>query len=283
MSKAFSAVLTLAIALTASVGSATASETAGVSIEKESSSSYSDILKKTSVTYFSIVHGTPLSDISSPYALDHNGKKTKSSFNAINLDNDVTAAYMLNSDVGIGPYVPFILVPVQGQGLVLGDVGIKTFNKHLISYNGLNISGNLYLQAPTAKASRNRGMDFGVKSTPAVRYAIPSTRFAIGTWNEAKWYSGVVSGKTFKLYTQPYVNYALTSSLALNLGYEIETDHMQGNSNLNFTTYQTDLLPGVVWFITPKVMVNPYLQIFTGNKISTDTTALGAVINASIL
>jgi len=283
MSKAFYAVLAMTAALASSLGSAQASEIGGVSVGGEKSDAYSDIMKNLYLNYFAIVHGTPLNDISSPYTLDHNGKHSKTSFNTINFDSEVTAAYMVTKDIGIGPSIPFLLIPVQGQGLVMGDVAIKTFDKHLISYNGLNISGNLYVQAPTAKVDKDRGMNVGLKTTPAIRYAFPSSRFAIGSWNEAKLYEGVSTGKSFKLYTLPYVNYSLNPSVSLNLGYEIETDHMKGDSAMNFTTVETDLQPGVVYFITPKVMVNPYLQIFTGNKITSDRMALGAVISATVL
>jgi hypothetical protein len=283
MSKAFYAVLAITAALASSLSSAQASEIGGVSVGGGSSDVYSDILKNLYLNYFAIVHGTPLNDLASPYSLDHNGKHSKTSFNTINFDSEVTAAYMLTKDIGIGPSIPFLLVPVQGQGLVMGDIGLKTFDKHLISHNGLNIAGNLYIQAPTSKADKDRGMDVGFKSTPAIRYAIPNSRFAIGSWNEAKWYEGAFVGKTFKLYTLPYVNYSVSPAVSLNLGYEIESDHMKGDSNLNFTTVETDLQPGVVYFITPKVMVNPYLQIFTGNKITSDKMALGAVFSATVL
>jgi hypothetical protein len=274
-----------ALAITmASVSPSLASETTGgVSVGNANSDTLNSFLKNTHVTFFSTVHGTPLNDVTSPYTLDHNGNKTKSPANAIYFDSEVAGSYVLNSDIGLGVVVPFLFIPVQGQGAILGDVGIKTFNKHLISGGGFNLSANLILQAPTAKASRNRDMDFGVKSTPAIRYAIPSSRFTVGSWNEAKWYAGVAAGKTLKLYAQPYVEYSLSQSFSLNVGYEMETDHMKGDSNLNFTTYQTDLMPGVIWRVTPQVSFNPYLQIFTGKKVATDATAFGAVINAAIL
>lgn len=283
MSKALLAAIATLSVLTASVTPAIASEASGINTANEGSSAYADIMRNLYLNYFATAHGTPLGNLDSPYTLDHSGNNTKSSFNTINFDSDVTAAYMLNKDIGLGVSVPFLLVPVQGQGLVLGNVAIKTFDKHFVSYNGLTISENLYIQAPSGKADKNRGMDVGLKSTPGIRYQIPNSRFAIGSWNEMKLYQGVFTGKTFKLYTLPYVNYTLTPTLSLNLGYEFETDHMKNDSFMNFTTYETDVQPGVVWFITPKVMVNPYLQIFTGRKITSDTTALGAVISANVL
>ncbi|MFL5815101.1 MAG: hypothetical protein ACJ763_16110 [Bdellovibrionia bacterium] len=293
--KVYSAAFTLTaaiLALTTPAGTAQASETTaaaptapatGVSTESVQSSSYADIVKNLYVNYFATVHGTPLNKLDSPYTLDHNGKNSKNSFNAINFDSDVTAAYMVSPDLGFGAAIPFILTPVQGQGVTLGDLGIKAVTKNLFNINGVKIFGSLYLQAPTSQASQDRGMDFGVKSTPAIRYSIPGTRFTIGSWNEVKWYSGVDYGKTLKLLALPYINYSLTKSLSLNLQYEFETDHMKNDRFFNFTTYETDIQPGVVWFINSKMMVNPYVQIFTGQKITSDRMALGAVVSATVL
>jgi hypothetical protein len=128
-------------------------------------------------------------------------------------------------------------------------------------------------------------MTFAIKTTPNVRYLIPQSNFKVGAWTEAKSYLGVTQGKAFKLYAAPYVGYSLSDSLALNVGYEMEADHypIPGISSLDFKSYQTDLQPGVVWNITPHIMVNPYVQLFTGNKVTLDNSALGAVISATLL
>lgn len=258
-------------------------ETSGVSVSNESAAMLSDLMNHLYVNYFATVHGTAFNNLDSPYTLDHNGNNTKSSFNTVNFDSEITTAYMITDDIGIGPDVPFVFVPVLGEGIILGDVGIKAIDKHFINSNGFHMSANLYLQAPTNTADKARGLFMGVKSTPGIRYDIPSSRFAVGSWNEIKWYSGVSSGKTFKLYALPYLNYQVSPSLSLNLGYEMETDHMNGSPGFfNFTGYENDLQPGVVWFVTSKIMVNPYVQVFTGNTINTGTTGLGAVVSATL-
>ena len=58
---------------------------------------------------------------------------------------------------------------------------------------------------------------------------------------------------------------------------------MVNRATFDFTTYETDLQPGFVYMITPTILVNPYVQLFTGNKITSDSTALGAVITARLL
>ena len=231
------------------------------------------------LNYFGIFHGAPLTNLDSTKTVDHNGLPSKNS--AINMDSEITAAYMITPSFGIGPDVPFLMVPVLGQGLILGDLGIKAIDKKTVSKNGLVISTNLYVQAPTSASSSARHMDVGIKTTPSIRYTMPGSRLTFGAWNEAKEYVGVTSDKTFKLYTQPYANYQLAKNFSLNVGYEMEWHHNVGDAAARFTTYQTDLQPGFVWNITPKMILNPYVQIFTANRMSTDTSAVGAVLSAT--
>jgi hypothetical protein len=79
------------------------------------------------------------------------------------------------------------------------------------------------------------------------------------------------------------LSYSLNDKLALNLSYEMEVDHMYGRPTWDLTSYQNDLQPGVIWKITPRIMVNPFVQLFTSGKISWDNSAYGAAINAKML
>jgi hypothetical protein len=240
------------------------------------------ILDKLYVNYFGIFHGESINNISSPYTVDRKG--ALSTYSGVNFDSEITAAYMFTDNIGAGPDIPFLLVPVLGQGVILGDLGVKAFDTKTVSYRGLNLYTNLILQGATSKSSQAHNETLGVKMTPYVRYSFPRSRFSVGAWSEEKAYLGVTSDKTFKLYAAPYVNYRLTSTLSLNLEYEAEAHHNLGDTGMmNFTMYQTDIEPGLVWMITPKVMFNPYLQVFTTGTVSSDNMALGAVISATVL
>jgi len=231
--------------------------------------------------YFGTFHGPNLTHIDSPYTVNEKG--ALSSRSAINFDSDVTLAYRVNANTGIGVDVPFLVFPVMGQGMVMNDLGLKAYNLHTVQYGGFNIDTNLFVQAPTSDYSQLRHMKVGLKTTPAVRYRFAGSRFTVGSWNEAKAYVGVTTGKAFKLYTLPYVNYRINPNWALNLGYEMEADHFVGTSPMDFTAFQADIQPGFVYNFTPHISVNPYLQIFTANRITSETTAVGAVINATLL
>jgi hypothetical protein len=233
---------------------------------------------------FTVYHGASLGDAGSSYTLDRTGKVNK--LYSAYLDNTLTTAYLIDreSGIGIGPEVPFLLMQANGQHFILGDVGIKAFDKKTASIYGVNLSTNLIIQAPTSDSSRARHMSLAVKTTPSVRYAVPHSNFKIGSWTEAKAWFGVTKDRTFKLWAAPYVNYAFNDKFSLNVQYEMEARHyVSDRSFFDLTNYQTDLEPGVIVNITPHLMLNPYVQIFTGNKITVDNTAIGATLNATLL
>ena len=144
------------------------------------------------------------------------------------------------------------------------------------------IYANIIFQLPTSDPSSARDMKFAIKSTPAIRYIIPNTRVTIGTWTEEKAYLGVNAGKTLKLWAEPYVNYQVGPNFSWNLGFEAEADHFLGKSTYDLTMYQTDIMPGFVYVFSPKLIVNPYFQVFTSQKVSINNTALGAFLSASL-
>jgi len=240
-----------------------------------------EILNNLYLNYFTTYHGAPLNDVGSARAADRNGVISKTGL--VNLDSEATAAYMITPAIGAGFVVPFLMVPVKGEDWILGDVGIKVFQSNTISNHGFVLATNLILQAPTSQASQARNMTYAIKTTPAVRYTFPNSRFSVGAWTEAKDYAGVTVDKAYKLYAEPYVSYKLMPKLSLSLSYEMEWHHDVHNAPMTFSTYQTDIQPGFIWNITQNIMLNPYFQVFTTNHGGYDSTALGAVLNARVL
>ncbi|MDR3607012.1 MAG: hypothetical protein P4M08_06485 [Oligoflexia bacterium] len=230
------------------------------------------------VSYFGTYHGSDLSQIGKPYQADQNGNKSR---NPMDFDSELTTAYMVTPDIGVGPYMQFHITPVMGQGVGVDYLGVKTFDKKTIAVDHFTMYSNLILEAPTNTYDINRGVFGAVKTTPFVRYDFPRSRFSVGSWSELKDYAGAGSGKMYKVYVDPYVNYQLTSGISLNLSYEMEADHFHGTSGLSL--YESDFQPGVLFNVTKKILVNPYLQFFTNNRLTADTTAVGAVITARVL
>lgn len=246
----------------------------------ESKTSTNDWMDKAYVNYSALYHGAALDRLDSAQGVDAAGNPSKGK---INLDGELIAGYRVTKDIGVGPYMPFLLFP-EGQGFVIGDVGVKAFDKKTFTTEDLTVSTNLMLQAPTSDASRARNMKYGIKTTPSFRYNIGETKFTVGSFSEAKYYAGVTYDKEVKLLAEPFVAYSLSRSFALNLAYEMEFHHNVGQKAFKFGNYQKDLQPGVVWIINKNVFVNPYLQVFTTHSsISWKTTAVGAFVNVAAL
>jgi hypothetical protein len=257
-----------------------------VSSLNEKSKPSSNVLDRFYADYFGTFHGPEMNNLSSAYTVNNKGQVGGKMPKAINFDSELTTAYIIDKDsgIGIGPDFPFLASPVLGQGLTEGDFGIKAFNKKTIDTGNFRLYTNIYVQAPTSPYSQLVNMKYAVKTTPYFWYHFSGSRFMVGAWTEAKSYQGVTADKTFKLYAAPYVNYQLTPKLSLNVEYEMEAHHNVGAPRaLDFTSYETDLQPGFVWNVTNVILVNPFVQIFTGNKITYDSTALGAVISARLL
>jgi len=264
----------------ASVVSSAAPAASNVSSAQASAPDSTSLLDHFTAGYFAVYHGASLNDPGSSFTLDHNGFRNTS--NAVYLDSVADLSYLLTKSIGVGAYVPFFIVPAPGQHFVMGDAGVQFFDRKTVDSDGLRVFTNVILQGPTSDYSQARGQTLAVKTTPYVMYDLPHTNFKLGSFTEAKAYLGVNSAKTFKLWAEPFVRYSLSESFALSLAYEMEADHFFGKPTLDFTSYQTDFQPGVIWWITRKIMVNPYVQIFTGNKVALDNSAVGAVVSARL-
>jgi hypothetical protein len=242
----------------------------------------SRVTKDLTADYFTFYHGATLKDLGSKYSTDNTGHLNKRAVTGLDGEMNVDYLFDRSSGIGIGPVVPFQYSNIPEKGFVLGDVGIKTFDKKTIDSGNFRLYTNFILQAPTNAYSQSLGMKYAIKTTPYVWYNIANTRFKVGAWTEAKYYAQVLGDKDFKLYAAPYVNYRLSNKFALNLEYEMETHHPIGAPALTFVGYQQDLQPGFVWFITEHMMINPYIQLMTAN-IATNTTGFGAVFSATLL
>jgi hypothetical protein len=250
----------------------------------------SGIIDNLYINYFGIFHGPELTNLGSAYTPNNKGIEPKAAYsdgtNVMNFDSELTVAYMLTKDMGIGPDLQFSLYTARGYGATMGDSGVKLFDKAFVKTHNLRVYANIIVEAPTNEYDKTRGVDVKFKMTPYVRYDFSGSRFSIGSWTEETWYAGasdsIANNKLVKLYVEPYILYQLAPKWALNLSYDYEVDRMAGKTGFDFTTYQTDVMPGFVYVLTPKIIVNPYLQFFTTDKIAIDRTAIGAVVSASL-
>ncbi|MGZ3697719.1 MAG: hypothetical protein ACXWP5_06355 [Bdellovibrionota bacterium] len=251
---------------------------AAVSTEQKPS-----VLDKFYLNLFTIFHGPNVTNMLSPYAAGPTGLPGKQ---GISFDNELTAAYMFNKNIGLGPDLKFFITPVMGQWFSMDDSGVKAFANNVTpGVKDLTVYTNVIVQAPTSAGSQARGMVLAVKTTPYVRYNLPWSHFTLGAWTEAKAYFGVSTDKTLKLYAAPYIQYNILKNLALGVEYEVEGHHNVGDAGFaSMKLYSSDVSPYISWFITKKFMISPYLQIYTTNAaVTADRMAVGALFSATIL
>lgn len=233
-----------------------------------------------SMDYWADFRGGPVSNPESPYTTDASGKYSED--NLINMFNEITTNYRFTENTGVALYVPFVFVPVMGKGFEMADAGIKVFNRGTISSGGFRLNTSGFIQAPTSEGSRNRNMILSAKFTPSFSFSPTGSRFTFGALTEAKSYLGVSTGKDFKFWALPYVNYRISPQFSLNLMYEMETLHMVGDDTFKLGNSSTDLQPGVIWNITPSVSFQPYLRFFTGNRVGWNNMTLCAIVSATL-
>jgi hypothetical protein len=254
----------------------------GAQSETTGSSVFGTLTDHAYIGITSTLHGPELNALDSPLQLDHNGNFSGKN-SPLWFDSDSIVGYKVTKDIVVGADVPFYLAVTEGYGFIVGDVGARVKALTLYRNGGLLINGSMYLQAPTSTYSKAMDMWMGLKFTPNVIYTFPRSRFTVGLLTEEKEYFHE-KDKSFKLWGAPFVQYQVAPKLSAQLLYEMEAHHNPPtNPNFyDFDGYQNDLQPGLVWFVSPQLTVNPFVQVFTGRP-ALDHAALGLFINATVL
>lgn len=242
------------------------------------------LMKSVYADFLTTYHGPTLQKFG-PYSQTGRGGKVDPTA-LTGFDNEANIAWKLDGtgNVGVGPVIPFQWQPnLRDHQFVMGNAGVKWFNKTTVKTDNLQIATNFYLQAPTSDDSHQRNMNFEVQTEPWIMYNLPNSKVRLGSWSTIGYMNGVTDGLAFKVYVEPYVMYRLTDNFAFNLSYETEADHFIGQRPLHFENTGSDFQPGFVWNIVPGTKLNPYLLMFPADHLSTAVTGVGMVFYSQIL
>ncbi len=167
-------------------------------------------------------------------------------------------AFLLNGDVRFYPAVTDDL-KCGGAGLnCRRDVATGKYkNKRHVIRSGHNIS---YDFSPKVNFTASN----------IVRFRVREREFQNG--REAVFYESFLA-----------LNYNVSDSLQLTMGYDMTAANDYGTSLFKFVRQGTYLEPSLSYNITPKLVFNPWVDIYTGNKISMNTAQWGFNLLASIL
>jgi hypothetical protein len=235
------------------------------------------------MNYYGIFYG---SSITNPNRYQTGPYKQKDQNRPVFLKNFVTAGYDISDRYSIAATGYFTYTPTgSDQNFAMQDPSVRFADNSIFNYGGFNWYGDARIHFAVSDASRLNDLLVGFQTFHYFSYTMENSRWSPGLYASARYnYFGKMgSGADVDLYLAPAVNYSISDSLALTFLYEMGAGHTYGDDVGVLDNQGTDFQPGVLWHITPSLEVNPYLNIYTGGKISLDTTSFGMTMSWMML
>jgi hypothetical protein len=251
-------------------------------------STQADILDSTDSTlpisayYFAILYGPALKDTSSFQPLPEGGPDSS---RPVIVKNYGTLGYALNSDIGVSATAHWIWKPVQGHSLDMRDPYLRIAHNRLINFDNFNVYADVRVHFGVSNYSREDDLLTGIQAFQILTYTVPDTRLTLGSYISTRYniFGKQGWGNDLELYVGPNLSYRISRTVALTLLYEMGSSHFFGDKPGYLTNDGTDLEPGILWDITPKLTINPYLNLYTGNKVTWDSTSIGMTMSWQLL
>ncbi|MBC7692520.1 MAG: hypothetical protein H7222_12215 [Methylotenera sp.] len=254
-------------------GSSTA-EAAPEELEKQS---------KLSAHYFGILYGPALKNGSSIQPNGANREEGKDL--PLSLRNFASVGYALSDTWGTQATATWDYIPVRGQELNLRDPYVRISNNSIFSTDTLNLYGDVRFHIPVTTLSRDQDILSGIQTLAIMTYIQPGSRWTWALYGSSRYnvFGKHGRGNDLELYLGPNFAYQITPSLAFTTLYEMNATHHLGQEAMVLNNDGTDLEPGFRWDVTPKVSFNPYVNIYTGNRLNLDSTSVGATLSWQLL
>lgn len=235
------------------------------------------------MNYYGIFYGSSVTDPSrfqtSPY-------KQQDKDRPVFLKNFVTAGYDLSDRYAIAATGYFTYTPsASSQQFAMQDPSVRFADNSILYIGGFNWYGDARIHFAVSDASRLNDLLVGFQTFHYFSYTMDNSRWSPGLYASARYnYFGKLgSGVDLDLYLAPAVNYTINDSLALTFLYEMGAGHAYGDDVGVLDNQGTDFQPGVLWHITPNLEVNPYLNVYTGGRISLNNTSFGMTMSWMML
>jgi hypothetical protein len=236
-----------------------------------------------SINYFGIFYGGAVSDPGSGFQPNYAGDQNENA--PVHLRNFLALNYGVTQEIGVSAVGYWAWQPAMDQAFQLRDPFLRMSHNSIVSIGNLNLYGDLRLHMPVSTVSREYDMLFGAQTVQALTYGFENSDLSLGLYASQRmnWFGSQGYGNDTEFYLAPCVSYQLASNVALNVLYEMQASHPYGNSFGTLNNDGTDLEPGVIWDITPNLMLNPYLHFLTGGKVNMDTTSFGMMMSWNML
>jgi hypothetical protein len=235
------------------------------------------------LNYYGIYYG---SSITNPNRYQSGPYTQKDQGRPVFLKNFVTAGYDINDRYAIAATGYFTYTPsAPTQQFAMQDPSVRIANNSILNIGGFNWYGDARIHFAVSDASRLNDLLVGFQTFHYFSYTMDNSRWSPGIYASARYnhFGKLGSGNDLDLYFAPAVNYSISDSVALTFLYELGATHSYGDDVGVLDNQGTDFQPGVLWHITPSLEVNPYLNVYTGGRISLDNTSFGMTLSWMML
>lgn len=248
------------------------------------------LIDQITASYSGVFSGPSIGNPSN-YQPDDQGHIIEEPFNRIVLRNSINVGYKLSSDIVAGPVANFNYYPfpvVSNNAFELADPAIRISHSKLINEGNFNMSGDVRALIPATQRTQSKGIITAIRAWQTSTYQVPNSRLQLGAYSFARAYlykSGAKEDSmTLEAYLAPFVGYEFNKTVSMSLTYEMNALHRANESIFSWSPKDpTDLSLGLSVNVSPKISVNPYIEIFPGGKINLDATQVGAFITARLL
>lgn len=235
------------------------------------------------LNYYGIYYGSSVTSLNrfqtGPY-------KQKDTNRLTFFKNFLTAGYDISDHYAFAVTGYFTYTPsAPNQQFAMQDPSVRIANNSILSIGGFNWYGDARVHFAVSDASRYNDLLVGFQNFNYFSYSIENSRFSPGLYASVRYnhYGKLGVGNDVDLYVAPSLNYSLSDNVALTFLYEMGASHTYGDNVGVLDNEGTDFQPGVLWHVTPNLEVNPYLNVYTGGKVSLDNTSFGMTMSWMML
>lgn len=238
-------------------------------------------LQRFSLSYFSILYGPPVANLSS---LQPNPDGQLDESKPVYLKNYLGAAYALTNEVSVSLAGHWVWKPFRGQYLGFRDPYFRICHNSILNFGGFNLYGDARIHFAMSDYSREMDLLTGLQTFQIATFQVPNSSLTVGTYTSIRWniFGDQGAGSDLELYFGPNASYQLNSRLALTLLYEMGASHTV-NDEFGLINDGTDLQPGLSWQVIDGLFFNPYINIYPGDRIALDAMAYGMTLTWNLI
>lgn len=252
-------------------------------------STYDKVAKHVSFTYFNVLRGGPLSDVTNRYQPAPDG--TLDTTNTQNVESTVTAGWKFSKDWVVGAYAHFFYSPLgnpthdNDANLQWLDPALLISKANMVDMGGLKIKGQLSATLPMSRYDRLKkdGSITGFTPTANILYDVPKSKLTLGFYTYVTAYlsgpDAADTHRTLKLIMAPNANYQITKTFAATVWVDAIQVTRKNHSGFfsGMSNPDMDIEPGVNWDINQYLSFNPFLNIYPGHP-TMNASSLQAVL-----